>query len=191
MYLRFCRVTIASTKIQFTPSSMSAVVKRVPPFCEQNPTPAAGSILSSQVELFTTPPPTCLTFQSELPPKAPNVSLGQSQEPLFLPSKGTEKQVRFKHVTVKPSRNRSVTPGHSSTNGSDSESESDTDSVLSIVTDSDNGKIPKPEGEPGRPGRGGYNLERAINWSNKDYKRLKVFISYSLCLTFNWFSSIA
>lgn len=36
------------------------------------------------------------------------------------------------------------------------------------------GLIPKPHGEAGRPGRGGYNLQEALGWPNVDYSKLKV-----------------
>lgn len=35
-------------------------------------------------------------------------------------------------------------------------------------------KIPKPEGEAGRPGRGGYNLETALHWDASRFKKFKV-----------------
>jgi hypothetical protein len=34
-------------------------------------------------------------------------------------------------------------------------------------------KIPKPEGEVGRPNRGGYNLEKALHWDAKRFKKFK------------------
>lgn len=36
------------------------------------------------------------------------------------------------------------------------------------------GKIPKPAGEAGRPGRGGYNLQAQLNWSVSEFERVKV-----------------
>ncbi|KAJ3848114.1 hypothetical protein EV368DRAFT_86965 [Lentinula lateritia] len=35
-------------------------------------------------------------------------------------------------------------------------------------------KIPKPPGEVGRPGRGGYNLRKILGWSKQDYDDVKV-----------------
>ncbi|KAJ3872934.1 hypothetical protein F5051DRAFT_444724 [Lentinula edodes] len=35
-------------------------------------------------------------------------------------------------------------------------------------------KIPKPPGEVGRPGRGGYNLRKILGWSKQDYDNVKV-----------------
>lgn len=34
--------------------------------------------------------------------------------------------------------------------------------------------VQKPEGEARRPGRGGYNLERELKWSKKDFTQVKV-----------------
>lgn len=34
--------------------------------------------------------------------------------------------------------------------------------------------ISKPDGEPGRPGRGGYNIEEVLEWQPKTFKKLKV-----------------
>ncbi|KIJ31077.1 hypothetical protein M422DRAFT_70921 [Sphaerobolus stellatus SS14] len=36
--------------------------------------------------------------------------------------------------------------------------------------------ISKPPGEAGRPGRGGYNLQAALDWDAKNFKILKTFI---------------
>ena len=38
-------------------------------------------------------------------------------------------------------------------------------------------KIPKPEGEAGRPGRNGYNLHRKLKWDDDTYKCIKVYLS--------------
>lgn len=34
--------------------------------------------------------------------------------------------------------------------------------------------IPKPEGEAGRPGRGGYTLSQSLGWKTKEYRRFTV-----------------
>lgn len=47
-------------------------------------------------------------------------------------------------------------------------------SDMSEVDGSDDGRIPKPTGEAGRPQRGGYTLKAALNWKGKDYRTLKV-----------------
>ena len=86
-------------------------------------------------------------------------------------NKSIEKQVRFQHKRASSVLTRSATPESSIASSDESDSEA------TVSTDTDNpdcSKIPKPEGEPGRPGRGGYNLERAIGWPVKDYKCLKV-----------------
>ncbi|KAG2048867.1 hypothetical protein BDR06DRAFT_1012648 [Suillus hirtellus] len=42
-----------------------------------------------------------------------------------------------------------------------------------LLTDSNDTKIPKPEGEAGRPAHGGYNLQRALNWDSHRFKMLR------------------
>ena len=37
-----------------------------------------------------------------------------------------------------------------------------------------NGKVPKPGGEVGRPGRGGYNLRNELGWEKAKYDAIKV-----------------
>jgi hypothetical protein len=51
---------------------------------------------------------------------------------------------------------------------------SDSDSIDDFFLEFSSNKIPKPQGEAGRPGRGGYNLERMLNWEPKSFKLLKV-----------------
>ncbi|KAF8500665.1 hypothetical protein BU17DRAFT_102437 [Hysterangium stoloniferum] len=60
----------------------------------------------------------------------------------------------------------------------------DTESMLRLSTASNNEvsndpdtKIPKPDGEPGRPGHGGYNLQCALNWNISAYNKLKTVLS--------------
>lgn len=50
------------------------------------------------------------------------------------------------------------------------------DSTLSSLEEDDvrSGKIPKPHGEAGRPGRGGYNLEEKMGWGERKFNHLKV-----------------
>lgn len=56
------------------------------------------------------------------------------------------------------------------------DSSSEADSVMSDATD--NGMIRKPEGEAGRPARGGYTLDLALSWPSKDFKKLRVSLNY-------------
>jgi hypothetical protein len=74
------------------------------------------------------------------------------------------KVVRFQWATS-ASREESLTSCESS---SDTASDSNTLSTLL-----DDFKIPKPQGEPGRPGRGGYTLESALNWNHNLYVKFK------------------
>ncbi|KAL0063777.1 hypothetical protein AAF712_009334 [Marasmius tenuissimus] len=40
--------------------------------------------------------------------------------------------------------------------------------------------IPKPEGEAGRPRRGGYNLEEQLGWEEKFFKQVKSFVKQAV-----------
>ncbi|OAX32476.1 hypothetical protein K503DRAFT_654098, partial [Rhizopogon vinicolor AM-OR11-026] len=40
--------------------------------------------------------------------------------------------------------------------------------------------IPKPKGEVGRPGRGGYNLEKALHWDAKRFMKFKEHVHRSI-----------
>ncbi|KAI5994380.1 hypothetical protein EDD15DRAFT_2107035, partial [Pisolithus albus] len=59
--------------------------------------------------------------------------------------------------------------------GSPTPSESSLSSLESEPGASD--KIPKPNGEAGRPGRGGYNLEEQLSWGEDGFKSLKRFVN--------------
>lgn len=49
----------------------------------------------------------------------------------------------------------------------------------SMDDDEEDDKIPKPNGEVGRPGRGGYNLRIALGWEDERYDKVKVSIVIS------------
>lgn len=59
----------------------------------------------------------------------------------------------------------------SSLEGLDSDEE---DEEARAIDQDTSGLIPKPDGEAGRPGRGGYNLEQALGWEAKKYQSIKV-----------------
>lgn len=54
--------------------------------------------------------------------------------------------------------------------------ESDGESVEDSASSSDVGKISKPPGEVGRPGRGGYNLKSKLGWDKHDFRKVQVRI---------------
>ena len=52
------------------------------------------------------------------------------------------------------------------------------------------GKIPKPSGESGRPHSGGYNLENVLaknGWDSKKFKKLKVscYVSFNIPISYS------
>ena len=61
--------------------------------------------------------------------------------------------------------------------GNTSDEASTMSSLSSLSSLEEDHKIPHPLGEPSRPGRGGYNLAKKmefLNWSDCDFKLLKV-----------------
>lgn len=56
---------------------------------------------------------------------------------------------------------------------SELDTSSDSESSVSSVNSKD-GLIQKPQGECGRPNRGGYNLQDALRWNPRQYKKVKV-----------------
>lgn len=58
-------------------------------------------------------------------------------------------------------------PIDSSAEGDEDENEEDEED------DNPEGRITKPAGEVGRPGRGGYNLQNKLNWPVTDFERVK------------------
>ncbi|KAG2126382.1 uncharacterized protein EDB93DRAFT_1257531 [Suillus bovinus] len=66
----------------------------------------------------------------------------------------------------------SRTPMPSDSEGS-SDVFSDSDSLTSSINLSEDSKIPKPAGEPGRPGHGWYTLYEALDWNPKAFAKFK------------------
>jgi hypothetical protein len=62
---------------------------------------------------------------------------------------------------------------HKSLSMSSESSQSDVE-LEDSDSDTDDDQIPKPSGEAGRPGRGGYNLEDTLHWDPKEFTKLKV-----------------
>ena len=133
----------------------------IPLFYEPGAPPPPLPLLTCQAEVhFDTIQPSTLISQEELPPFVASNQAASSRRHRSLPPTKPP-AVRF----------RSQTP-FDDDSPSESSLSSLSDSEESISSDS--GKIRKPVGEVGRPGRGGYNLQVALSWSSKEYKKLKV-----------------
>ena len=84
-------------------------------------------------------------------------------------------RARQRKVQVAPHTHSAPTPESSSDSPASDSSESESSgSSESESSDSTDGTIPKPPGEVGRPGRGGYTLDDALDWNPKAFKKLKV-----------------
>ena len=145
----------------------SASLTTIPPFFEPGAPPPMLPILIAQTEVGAVDTPVKLLAQEEIG-SGPTVTRSSRYTTRYTPyPRSVPKQHSYKHQPKLTSDD----PASSENNATDSELMSDTDSD----TDSDTSQlIPKPDGEAGRPGRGGYNLEEALKWEHKKYLRVKV-----------------
>lgn len=148
------------------------------------------------------PPPlpllTCQTDLSGIPNPKPTITVSES---LSAPSRAKERRIRPANrirspspYTKPPSKGKIVTFASNRGRSESQESELSELSELSdfssrrspseSYSDSDGGLIFKPLGEVGRPNRGGYNLERALNWDPESYANFQAGSFYYFSPTF-------
>ena len=128
----------------------------IPPFYESGTPPPTLPILIAHTEVGNIERPNKLLAQEELGTGRASKSASNTTH-------------RFTPYPKKHSQ--SLTPKHQ---GVTSESESDRASESDSDSASEDYLIPKPDGEVGRPGRGGYSLEQALRWEHKKYSKVKV-----------------
>ncbi|KAG1901303.1 uncharacterized protein F5891DRAFT_1187578 [Suillus fuscotomentosus] len=149
--------------------------KAVSPFHDPEPgaPPPFPPMLTDQLELFGSPRHSTMLITDEILLPKPKNTLAPEFKLAVRPSKNTHPSSPYpKRVSLERSRSRSRTPIPSDSSGS-FDSLSDSDSSTSAASLSEDSKIPKPAGEPGRPGRGGYTLREALDWSPKAYTKFK------------------
>ncbi|KAG2739431.1 hypothetical protein P692DRAFT_201811526 [Suillus brevipes Sb2] len=157
----------------------------VPPFydSESGAPPPFPPMLTDQLELFGNIDrrPTTLTADEVLVPRAGIVPVARASSSTPAPEFKLAKRT-LKHSDPSSSacpypkksltRSRSQTPLPSDSARS-LDSLSDSGTSTSSASLSEDSKIPKPAGEPGRPGRGGYTLYEALDWNPKAYTKFK------------------
>ncbi|KAG1726501.1 uncharacterized protein EDB91DRAFT_1254277 [Suillus paluster] len=139
-------------------------------------------MLTDQLELFGNANHRLTTLIADeiLVPKASIIPTARASSSTPAPEFKLAKQMRkhsdrssspyTKKVTSMHSHSRMPSPSDSS--GS-LDSFSDSDSSTLSMSLSEDSKIPKPAGEPGHPGRGGYTLHEALDWNPKAYAKFK------------------
>ncbi|KAG1761267.1 hypothetical protein EDD22DRAFT_847892 [Suillus occidentalis] len=147
--------------------------KAVCPFHDQEPSapPPFPPMLTDQLELFSSPRHSTMLITDEILPPKPKNMLAPEFKLAARPPKNTHPSSPYPKVVCRE-RSRSRTPISSDSSGS-FDSLSDSDLSTSAASLSEDSKIPKPAGEPGRPGRGGYMLREALDWSPKAYTKFK------------------
>ncbi|OAX32077.1 hypothetical protein K503DRAFT_805530 [Rhizopogon vinicolor AM-OR11-026] len=158
--------------------------KAVSPFYDQEPgaPPPFPPMLTDQLELFGgTHHSTTLIADEILPPRVSTIvplnlqlrtMLASESKLVPRSSKNTDRSLPYpKRVSRVSFRSRTSAPSTPSDPSGSFDLVSDGGSSTPIV--SEDSKIPKPHGEPGRPGRGGYTLQEALDWSTKTYAKFK------------------
>ena len=144
------------------------------------PPPPIPALTAHTIICHMSAPPTIIA-QEEVVPHSnqakPSTPRPRTPTPESLP------KVRF---DSKLSRHNSVTSSHhtSSRESSATASESDLTTISSgdeSREESREGSISKPEGEPGKPGCGGYNLKRAARLKNFDKVKVRFHLLLLIC----------
>ncbi|KAG1818526.1 uncharacterized protein BJ212DRAFT_1479534 [Suillus subaureus] len=158
----------------------------VPPFYDSEPgaPPPLPPMLTDQLELFGNANHhlTTLVADEILVPKASIIPTAKASSSTPAPEFKLAVQMRkhsdcssspyTKKATSNSMHPHSQMPSPSDSSGS-LDSFSDSNSSTLSVSLSEDSKIPKPAGEPGHLGHGGYTLCEALDWNPKSYTKFK------------------
>ena len=141
--------------------AVSASLAEIPPFFEPGAPPPTLPILLAQTEVGSIISPPKLLAEEEI-----------GTGPILVCSLVKSRSAPYqRHSTAGPPLNSYPTAVVLDTESRDRDFD---DSDQNSESSDDETLIPKPNGEAGRPGRGGYNLEDALGWHAKEYSRFKV-----------------
>lgn len=142
-------------------------ITKVSPFYEPGAPPPPVPLLTSQAE-FCYEPTNAITITAQ--EEIPSGPTAATRQKVFqsLPRARFRSPVLHREASPGPSRNYDNLSDLSDL----SELESSSESESSV--NSKEGMIPKPEGESGRLNRGGYNLQDALGWNSRQFKKVKV-----------------
>jgi hypothetical protein len=150
----------------------SASMIEISPYFEPGAPPPTLPILIAQTEIGNAQTPGKLVAQEEIG-SGPTVARlpypKRHTTPSHFPLRSSTPKLKFTSKSSKRPNTTSVSL--------DESVNSESESSLSSLSDSESDDellIPKPKGEAGRPGRGGYNLENTLGWEGKDYRKMKV-----------------
>ena len=140
-------------------------------FFEPNTPPLPLPVLTAHTELppVSLSPPNILAHE-EFRDKPPRPTLRRTVQA----QRHQTPEIRFDKIRLK-GRARDDAVSEASESSVEYEDLSDAESASPT-----NDLIPKPDGEPGHPRCGGYNIEDALHWDAKVFKKLKVCIQQIL-----------
>ncbi|KAF9233013.1 hypothetical protein BU15DRAFT_80559 [Melanogaster broomeanus] len=160
---------------------MPTTITPIPPFYDErsNAPPPCTPILTDQQELWgkVTRSSGLLADEMLTPSHLETLrpSPGFKLSPAKLP-KTTVRVLSPAPYTKKPLKRDCASSKAINSSSDDEGSIESSDDESTLSTSSEDSKIPKPSGEPGRPGRGGYNLEIALGWNQKLFVKFKKYI---------------
>lgn len=136
--------------------------------------------IAFEIRPLSAPPP--LTLRKNLADRirrtldqGPNHRIGSPPEILLIPT--SDKGVRLgpsesKKIVATDDNEDPITDDES-----DSTDQDDVEEGTSQHVDRRSSRIPKPPGEAGRPGSGGFSLPEALGWSKDYFASVQVFLS--------------
>ncbi|KAI9459799.1 hypothetical protein HD554DRAFT_2176858 [Boletus coccyginus] len=140
--------------------------KHIPALAEPAPPPPPVHILSSHLDLLSSTT-VILCSREDL-----RFLLATPHHPSHHNLPPPPKSAPVRLATPHPQVFRAPSPVAEDEDGNMSDVASSESSLTSIESSSN--KIPKPDGEAGRPGRGGYNLEAQLAWDKAVFSKLKM-----------------
>ncbi|KAI0667813.1 hypothetical protein C8Q78DRAFT_1081699 [Trametes maxima] len=186
---------------------MAPIAAPAPPFYEPGAPPRVVPLLIVETDIAELSPNIVSTLHQDIDMSQParrTVRVAASPPPARVAASPPPRRQRSVSVGPAPRRQRSVSVGPASTRlrapskgpelrasskppevqevaNDDPDSDCDSASALSSIPEDEENddvmKIPKPAGEVGRPNRGGYKLEDALQWSAARMRTFKAVIN--------------
>lgn len=139
----------------------------IPPFFEgATPPPPAPSVLTAHTDITLGLPRYDRSLLQEPLPEKPVIYRNQhTNRAASAPYPKPTLKVKFASVDTR-------------------ETSEPTSEGSSQEDDDEQTTVPKPPGEPGRPNRGGYNIQKEVGWRRPVYEKFRVSEHIVCCISF-------
>ncbi|KAI0766262.1 hypothetical protein BC629DRAFT_1596420 [Irpex lacteus] len=183
--LLLCSQDISTALPISTPSKVTASVRKRGRSLSRAPSPAASEARtpsrgpSRAASSAPSPPSRAVSLEPPIA-QSPSTRTTRARSRAISTTPPPPTRGRSRSASQPPKKQRRVqlrSPSPVLSDLSVSDTASGSDGVESDETDDNDddtvGQIPKPSGEAGRPGRGGYNLKDTLGWAVNDFEDLK------------------